>query len=231
MAVAANFLHPSEALQTLFATHTGHRLRISSGSTGQLYAQIVNGAPYDVFLAADQRRPRLLEERGLAVHGSRFTYAMGALTLWSPDAARIDEAGPRVLRRSDFRHLAIANPELAPYGLAARQALQTLGLWDALGSKLVRGENIAQTFQFVVTGNAELGFVALSQVLSPRNRAPGSRWNVPGTLHEPIRQDAVLLARGRDNPAASAFLGFLRSAKAAALIRSFGYDLVGTGEP
>lgn len=230
VAVATNFTHPSEALETLFAAHTGHQLRLSSGSTGQLYAQIVNGAPYDVFLAADQRRPRLLEERGLAVRGSRLTYAIGALTLWSPDAARVGGAGPALLRRGEFRHLAIANPELAPYGLAARQVLQALGLWEALAPKLVRGENIAQAFQYVATGNAELGFVALSQVLSPRNPTPGSRWDVPRSLHAPIRQDAVLLARGRDNAAAGAFLEFLRSPKAAALIRSFGYDSAGAAE-
>ncbi len=225
VAVASNFVHPIEALETLFAAHTGHRLRISSGSTGQLYAQILSGAPYDLFLAADQHRPRLLEERGLTVPGSRFTYAVGLLTLWSADAGRIDEAGPAVLRRGDFRHLAIANPELAPYGLAARQVLQAFGLWDALAPRLVRGQSIAQAFQFVVTGNAELGFVARSQVLSPRNRTPGSRWDVPESLHAPIRQDAVLLARARDNAAANAFMEFLRSTKAAALIRSFGYDL------
>jgi molybdate transport system substrate-binding protein len=231
VAVAANFLEPCQTLETLFAARTNHSLRLSSGSTGQLYAQIVHGAPYDVLLAADRRRPRLLEAQGLAQRGSRFTYAVGALVLWSADPHAIRGSGPDVLARGHFRHLAIANPQLAPYGLAAQQTLEALGVWKRLLPKLVRGQNIAQTFQFVVSGSAELGLVARSQVVSPLNPVAGSRWDVPASLHQPIRQDAVLLAHGEDNPAASAFLRFLRSPEATRLIRSFGYTTPGNGEP
>jgi len=222
VAVAANFLPAVEALRAPFRDASGHTLRLSAGATGQLYAQIIHGAPHHVFLAADRERPRRLVLEGHAVTDSRFTYAVGALALWSADPAMLDE--PRaVLRAGRFRHLAIANPELAPYGAAARETLQSLGLWRTLQDKLVRGHNVAQAFQYVATGNAELGFVALSQVLDPRNPHEGSRWVVPASLHGPICQDAVLLSRGANNPAARAFLDFLRSRDAAQILRALGY--------
>jgi len=177
-----------------------------------------------VLLAADQRRPELLESEGLAVAGSRFTYAVGRLTLWSPVGGRVDSDGEATLRAGAFRSLALANPDLAPYGAAARQALEKLGLWDRLKDKIVMGENIGQAHALVASGNAELGFVALSYVLSPRNDRPGSRWDVPVRLYTPIRQDAVLLTRAARNPAARALLSFLRSEAARKLIESFGYE-------
>lgn len=222
-AVATNFAEVMDALGPRFEAATGHRLRVSSGSTGKLYAQVRNGAPFDLFLAADQRRPELLETAGHAVSGSRFTYAIGRLTLWSADKDRIGADGAAVLRRDDFRHLAIANPKLAPYGLAAQQALTALDLWKPLQDRIVQGENIGQAFSLVATGNAELGFVALSAVLSPRHKVTGSRWDVPVDLYEPIRQDAVLLSRGADNIAARAFLGFIQSAEARGIVARFGY--------
>lgn len=223
VAVAANFLEPLRHLAAAFADDTGHVLRLSSGSTGQLYAQIVHGAPYDVFLAADRARPEKLERAGRAVAGSRFTYAVGTLVLWSPDAARIGADPRAALTAPRLRHLAIANPELAPYGAAARETLRAMGLWDLLSDRLVTGQNVAQAFQYVATGNAELGFVAFSQVLSPRNAQAGSRWKVPARLHAPIRQDAVLLLPGRANPAARALLEYLRSPAARNIMRRFGY--------
>jgi len=188
------------------------------GSTGKLYAQIVNGAPFDVFLAADVERPARLEADGRAVPGCRFTYALGRLALWSRDATRVDDAG-EVLRSAEFNRLAIANPRLAPYGRAAREALLALGLWEALQPRLVLGENIAQTHVFVYTGNADLGFVAWSQILA--GGAGGSHWLVPAALHEPVEQQAVAL---RDNGPVRAFVDFLRSPDARQIIREFGYD-------
>lgn len=222
-AVATNFAEVIEALAPGFEAASGHRLRLASGSTGKLYAQIVNGAPFDIFLAADQRRPELLAASNGAVQGSRFTYAIGRLALWSPDADRISGDGANVLRRGDFRHLAIANPKLAPYGIAAKQTLEELDLWAALQEKIVQGENIGQAFALVATGNAEVGFVALSAVLSPRNRNTGSRWEVPTQMYRPIRQDAVLLAHGADNAAARAFLVYIKGDKARKVIAAFGY--------
>jgi len=222
VAVAANFAEPLETLQGLFEERTGHIITVVSGSTGKLYAQIAHGAPYDLLLAADAERPARLAEEGLGVAASRFTYAIGRLALWSPDPARVTDDLETVLRRP-FRHLAIANPALAPYGAAARETLAALGLWQALEPKLVRGENVAQAFQMVATGNAELGLVALAYVRSPRNPAPGSHRAVPPHLHAPIRQDAILLARAADNAAAHAFMDFLRSPEAAAVIERFGY--------
>jgi len=222
-AVATNFAEVMAALAPRFEAATGHRLRVSSGSTGKLYAQIQNGAPFDIFLAADQRRPKLLETAGDAVAGSRFTYAIGRLTLWSADERRIGADGAAVLRDGKFRHLAIANPKLAPYGLAAQQALTALGLWKPLQDRIVQGENIGQAFSLVATGNAELGFVALSAVLSPRHKVKGSRWDVPLNLYQPIKQDAVLLAHGADNAAARSFMGFIKSAEARKIVAGFGY--------
>lgn len=221
IAVAANFLAPLQTLKKAFEQPGGHEIDIVSGSTGQLYAQITNGAPFDVLLAADQETvARLVTER-LADGSTRFTYAVGTLALFTRDSAKFAPLGLDSLRRTDFRWLAIATPELAPYGLAARETLQTLGLWDALQPRLVRGQSIAQTFALAETRNADLAFVALSQVIGYRGSA--TYVTVPEQLHAPLRQDAVMLRHGRDNVAARAFLTFLRSAPAAQTIESFGY--------
>lgn len=223
VAVAANFSEVAERLAKDFERESGHRLTFVAGSTGKLYAQIANGAPFDAFLAADQESPGRLEKEGLAFAGSRFTYATGRLTLWSGEPGRIGRDGAATLRQGKFRRLAIANPALAPYGAAAQRTLESLGLWQRFKDRIVMGETIGQAHALVATGNAELGFVALSSVLSPRNETRGSRWDVPSDLHAPIHQDAVLLARGAKNPAARAFLGFLRSPKAKAVIATYGY--------
>ena len=226
-AVASNFRATATALVAHFEAIHAHRIRISVASTGKHYAQIVNGAPFDLFLAADAERPRLLEESGIAVFGSRFTYANGRLVLWSSDKNTCN-LNCRGLVESDFDgRLAIANPDLAPYGVAARDVLQVLGRWDALNAqrKLVIGENIAQAFQFVATGNARFGFVATSQLVAMDDpRSAGCLWPVPAALHPPIAQQAVLLDRARDNPAALAFLEFLKSEAASAIITAYGYE-------
>ena len=225
IAVAANFAEIAGALEEAFEGQSPHDVTVTTGSTGKLYAQIVKGAPFDVFLSADRARAARLEDEGHAVAGSRFTYAVGRLTLWSAHEDRISDNGPAVLGEDDFRALAIANPELAPYGLAARQTLENLGLLDAVSDRIVMGENIGQAFSMVATGNAELGFIALSYVMSPRNETPGSWWAVPADLHDPIRQDAVLTARGAENAAARAFLDFLKSDEAGELIERYGYAI------
>ncbi len=224
MAVAANFSAPAKQLAAQFEKATGHRLALSSGSTGKFYAQISNGAPFDVLLAADSETPRRMEQEKLAVSGSRFTYALGKLVLWSPREGVVDDRG-EVLRTGTFRRLSLANPRLAPYGAAAQEAMERLGAWATLQDRLVMGENIAQAFQFVATGNAELGFVAYSQVREPGKPLAGSFWLVPQSLYAPLRQDAVLLAHGASNAAAREFLAFLRSAPALELIRGYGYEL------
>ena len=218
VAVAANFAAPLQALGAAFTQKSGHRVVASTGSSGKFYAQVRNGAPFHVLLSADEATPKRLEEDGLAVAGSRFTYALGRIVLWSAHDALVDGQG-EVLRSKRFNKLAIANPKLAPYGAAAQQAMTRLGVWSAVQGRVVQGENIAQTFQFVASGNAELGFVALSQLAGERK---GSRWVVPAELHAPIRQDAVLL---KQHLAAHAFLDFLRSAAARELIRASGYEL------
>lgn len=225
VAVAANFTEVAEELEKDFERQSGHTVTLVAGSTGKLYAQIANGAPFDILLSADQERPERLEKEGLAVAKSRFTYAVGRLTLWSSEPGRVGSDGAAALREGKFRRLAIANPELAPYGLAAKQALEKLGLWERFKDKIVMGETIGQAHALVASGNAELGFVALSSVLSPRSETKGSRWDVPADLYAPIRQDAVLLARAASNPAARGFLDFLRSAKVKALIESYGYNV------
>ncbi|WP_394354765.1 molybdate ABC transporter substrate-binding protein [Aquipseudomonas alcaligenes] len=224
VAVAANFTAPMQAIAADFEKATGHRVVASYGATGQFYAQIQNGAPFEMFLAADDSTPAKLEKEGLSVAGSRFTYAIGALALWSAKDGYVDNQGA-VLKANQFQHLAIANPKAAPYGLAATQVLAKLNLNQAVAPKLVEGQNIAQTLQFVSSGNAELGFVALSQVYKDGKITSGSAWLVPAELHEPIRQDALLLNKGKDNPAAKALLDYLHSAQAAALIKSYGYQL------
>jgi len=230
IAVAANFLAPAERLAAAFEADSGHRVVTASGSTGQLYAQIVNGAPFDLLLAADAERPRLLAESGVGVPGTVATYAIGRLALWSRDAGRVDSSTLSHLGDTAFRWLAIAEPEVAPYGQGARQVLEHLGLWDALQSRIVRGQSVAQTFALAETGNADLAFVALSQAVAYQGNA--SFAIVPAGLHEPIRQDLVLLRRAADNAAARAFLGFLQSPAAAGIIENYGYDLIRTpGDP
>ena len=221
VAVAANFAGPMKEVAAAFEKETGHKVLVSSGSTGKLAEQVRNGAPFQLFLSADDQAPARLESEGKAVAGSRFTYAVGRLALWSPWPGFVDPQG-EVLRKGDFRHLAAANPKLAPYGAAAFEVMRKLGLLGALEGKLVQGENISQTHQFVESGNAELGFVALSQVRQG-TAGSGSVWLVPEELHAPLRQDAALLAPGKGKPAAEALLSFLKGEKARALIRSFGY--------
>ena len=188
VAVASNFLSTFQSLAREFEKHTGHTVVISPGSSGKLYAQITHGAPFDIFFSADDQRPRLLEEEGLAVKGTRFPYAVGRLTLWSLAPDMLKDNGPDVLRQAAFSHLAIANPKTAPYGKAAEQVLQALGLWDTVQPKLVQGENIGQTLQFVASQNADLGFVALSQILDSKMEGKGSRWDAPSHLHVENRQ-------------------------------------------
>lgn len=223
VAVATNFVEVAEVLVDAFESRSEHVVSLVAGSTGKLYSQVVNGAPFDVLLAADQVRPQLLVNSQLAVAGSRATYATGQLTLWSPDPDAVTTDGSKVLAQGQFRSLAIANPSLAPYGSAARETLTNLGLWEQLETKIVMGENVGQAHAMVSTRNAELGLVALSYVVSPRNRQQGSRWDVPAGLHKPIKQDVVLLQHGADNLAARAFLEYLLSEPARATIHSFGY--------
>ena len=224
IAVAANFVAPMKKIAQDFERETGHRLQISSGSTGGFYAQIRNGAPFHVLLAADDETPLRIENEGLGIKGSRFTYAIGKLVLWSKQTNFVDSKG-EILKSNQFDRLAIANPKIAPYGLAAMEVLERLNLQVALKPKLVQGESIAQAYQFVATQNAQLGFVALSQIISEGKITEGSAWIVPPTMYSPIRQDAVLLNKGKNNAAAAAFLTYLRSEKARATIRSFGYEL------
>ena len=224
VAVAANFAAPMKKIAAEFERATGDKAVLSLGSTGNFYAQIKNGAPYQVFLSADAATPRKLEREGLAVAGTGFTYAIGKLVLWSAQPGFID-AGGEVLKKENFRHLAVANPQLAPYGAAALETLRKLGLLATLTPKLVQGQNIAQTYQFVRSGNAELGFVALSQVYEGGKLKSGSAWIVPGDLYRPIRQDAVLLKPGAANPAAEALMRFLKGAQARAVIQDYGYGL------
>jgi molybdate transport system substrate-binding protein len=223
VAVAANFTDVSRRLAPLFEQATGHRLKISYGSTGKLFAQVANGAPFEVFLAADTKHPRKAEQAGLAVPGSHFVYARGRLVLWSAKADLFD-AGESYLQAAGFAHLAIANPRTAPYGLAARQVLLHLGLWPKLQARLVRGDSIAQAFQFVATGNAEAGLVAYSQVKGWEGES-GSLWLIPQEYYTPIEQAAVLMQKGVGNPAARAFLEFLKGDVARELIGVFGYGV------
>jgi len=221
VAVASNFTAAAEEIVRAFEARTGHRVSLSPGSTGRHYAQIRLGAPFVVFLAADAERPRRLEEEGRALPGTRFTYAIGRLALWSRDPGRVDRAG-RVLRSGHLRRLAIANPRLAPYGRAAREVMERLGVWERLQTHLVRGENVAQAFQYVASGNAEAGFVAWSQLRALPADRRGSTWRVPADLHGAIEQQAVLL---REDPVGREFLDFLRGAEAASILADLGYDL------
>ena len=220
VAVAANFTAPAKDIAAAFKAKTGHEAALSFGASGQFYAQIQQGAPFQVFLSADADRPKAAIDAGLAVADSRFTYAIGKLVLWSKslDVSKGDEA----LKANGFAKLAIANPKAAPYGAAAVEAMTKLGVYDAIQPKIVQGASIGQAFEFVATGNAELGFVALSQVTDV---TAGSRWMVPQALYAPIRQDAVLLKTGADDEASKAFLAFLKGPEARAIIEKYGYAL------
>ena len=224
VAVAANFAAPAQKIALAFEQDTGHKAIISIGSTGKFYTQIKNGAPFQVLLAADDQTTMRLENEGLAVLGTRFTYAIGKLVLWSKQVGTVDERG-EVLRRANFEHLAIADPRLAPYGLAAMQAIEKMGLEKQLLPKVVWGENISQTYLYVDSQAASIGFVALSQVIQDGKIREGSAWIVPSTLYSMIRQDAILLNTGKNNLAADLFIRYLHSEKAQKIIHSFGYEL------
>lgn len=223
VAVAANFTDATRDIVPLFEKATGHKVKVSFGSTGKLYSQIENGAPFEVFLAADSKRPKKAEIEDLAVKGTRFTYAMGKLALWSPEEKRFNDA-EAYLKKASFAHVAIANPKTAPYGLAAQQVMEKLGVWETLQGKIVRGDSISQTFQFAASGNAAVGFVALSQVTAWK-KTKGTTWNIPQSYYAPIEQQAVLLKSGESNPAARAFLDFLKGSKARKVISSYGYGV------
>ncbi|WP_058556181.1 molybdate ABC transporter substrate-binding protein [Thiohalocapsa sp. ML1] len=223
IAVAANFTAPMKIIAEMFAEDTEHTVVTSFGATGKFYAQIKNGAPFEALLAADEKTPKKLADEGAGVADSRFTYAIGTLVLWSAKPDLVED-GKALLASGDFNKLSIANPKLAPYGVAAVQTMEAMGLKDALEPKLVMGENIAQTFQFVDTGNADLGFVALSQVMQNGEITKGSGWVVPADMHAPIRQDAIMLEPGKDNPAVAAFLEYLKSERALEVIHAFGYE-------
>jgi molybdate transport system substrate-binding protein len=224
VAVAANFTAPLQAIASEFEQDSGHKVVASFGATGQLYAQIQHGAPFEVLLSADASTPAKLDSEGLGVSGSRFTYAIGSLVLWSAKPGYLD-GSDAVLKANQYQHLALANPKAAPYGLAATEVLDQLGLSAAVRDKLVEGQNITQAHQFIATGNAELGFVALSQVYKDGQLTGGSAWIVPAQLHTPIKQDALILKKGEDNPVAAAFSEYLKGPKAAAIIKSYGYQL------
>ena len=221
VAAASNFREPLKHIVTAFEADSRHKVVLSTGSTGKLYAQIRNGAPFEVFLAADIERPALLEKEGAALPGTRFTYARGRLVLWSPKPGYVDDSGA-VLDTDAFRYLAMPNPKLAPYGKAAQQVLEARGRWDALRGRIAQGENISQAHHFIVSGNADLGFLALSQVKRPGKVIEGSYWLPPAALHDPIDQQAILV---KDTPAARAFLEFLKSAAAKNIIQRYGYEL------
>lgn len=223
VAVASNFTAPMKQIAQDFAKDTGHTAQLSFGATGKFYAQIINGGPFEVLLAADDTTPEKLVGEGQAVAASRFTYAIGQLVLWSPQAGYVDDKGA-VLKTGDFKHISIANPKLAPYGLAAMQTLDKMNLMASVVPRMVTGENIAQTYQFIASGNAQLGFVALSQVLENGKLRAGSAWQVPASMHDPIRQDAVVLNKGKDNAAAAALMQYLKGDKARAVMTSFGYS-------
>lgn len=224
VAVAANFTAPMQQIAAEFQKDTGHIAKLSFGASGKFYAQIVNGAPFEVFISADDTTPARLEKEGHAIAGSRFTYAVGTLVLWSAKAGFVDAKG-EVLKGGNFNKVSIANPKTAPYGAAAIETLKKLNLLAAIQPKFVQGENISQTLHFVSTGNADLGFVALSQVYKDGRITSGSAWIIPGDFHEPIYQDAAILTKGKDSAAAAALLAYLKGDKARAVIQSFGYSL------
>lgn len=224
VAVASNFSKPMTEIAAEFEKASGHSAKLSFGASGKFVSQIENGAPFEVLLSADAKGPQKLEQTGLAVAGSQFTYALGKLVLWSSTPGYVDNQG-KILTIGGFKHLALADPKLAPYGAAAVEVLKGLNLQDKLSPLFVLGENIAQTYQFISTGNAELGFVALSQVIDNGHCGSGSCWIIPDDRHAPIRQDAVLLTLGAENPAAKALMDYLKSVPALAIIQKYGYGL------
>ena len=224
VAVAANFAAPMQKIAPLFEKDTGHKVILSFGATGSFYAQIKNGGPFQILLSADDETPLKLEKEGLGIVGSRFTYATGKLVLWSKQPGKVDDAG-QILKAGNFQRLAMANPKLSPYGMAAHETLAKLDLLQTVQPKIVQGDNIAQTYQFVFTENAQLGFVALSQVYADSKIAQGSAWVVPSHLHSPLKQDALLLNPGKNKPAAEALMNYLKSDKARKIIRAFGYEI------
>ncbi|MDI1277526.1 molybdate ABC transporter substrate-binding protein [Methylobacter sp.] len=224
VAVAANFTKPMTEIAAAFEKSSGHKASLSFGSSGKFVSQFENGGPFEVFLSADDKGPIKLEQSGLAVANTRFTYALGKLVLWSATPGLVDDQG-QVLSKGGFKHIALADPKLAPYGAAAVEVMKSRGVFDKLQPLFVQGENIAQTHQFVSTGNAELGFLALSQVIDNGKIVGGSGWIIPSDLHKPIRQDAILMKTGAGNPAAPALMTFLKSPEALAIIKKYGYDL------
>ena len=225
VAVAANFTKPMTEIAADFEKATGHSAKLAFGASGKFVAQFENGAPFEVFLSADEKNPVKLEQNGLTVAGSRFTYAIGKLALWSSNADTVDAEG-QVLENGNFNHLALADPKLAPYGVAALEVLKNKGLLEKLQPKFVQGENIAQTHEFINSGAAELGFIALSQISENGKINTGSAWIIPDSLYSPILQDAVLLKSGEANPAAVSLMAYLKSAPALAIIRKYGYGIV-----
>jgi len=224
VAVASNFAAPMERIVALFQKESGHTVKVSSGASGKLYSQIKSGAPFDVFLSADEETPKRLIQEGSAINGSRFIYATGRLVLWSAQSDFVDDKGA-VLNKGNFNKLAIGNPRYSPYGTAAKETLEKLTMWNAMQEKLGKGESVAQTYQIIANENAELGFIALSLVMHDGKVTAGSWWLVPSELHKPIRQSAVLLSGAKDNEAAKAFLVYLKSEQARAVMRGFGYEL------
>jgi len=229
VAVAANFTAPMRKIAQAFEQDTGHKAKLVFGSTGKFYAQIKNGAPFAVLLSADDETPARLEKEGAAIAGTRFTYAVGRLALWSKNPALVDNKGQVLLSnttdKNNFKKLAIADPKLAPYGVAAMEILMRMGVLSKVAPKLVQGDSIGQAFQFVMTENAELGLVAFSQISMDGRITQGSAWVVPQNLYTPLKQDAVLLALGKDNAAALALMKYLQSERAQAIIRAYGYTL------
>ena len=224
IAVASNFILPFKELSREFQGFTGKKILLISGSTGKLFAQIIHGAPFDIFLAADSFRPKLLEKEGLGVPGTRFTYALGRLVLWSLNSKFLFKNDLQVLSQKNFRYLAIANPKTAPYGKAAEQVLRKKGLWKKIQNRLVRGENISQTFQFVITGNADMGFIAYSQFIRKQSQLRGYSLTIPKDWHNPIRQQAILLKRAKANKLAFDFISFLKNKRTKKIIESYGYS-------
>ena len=224
VAVAANFAQPMKDIAAEFEKDTGHKLNLTQGATGKFYAQITNGAPFEVFLSADDETPSKLVKEGKAIAATQFTYAIGRLVLWSPDEKLVDQGGG-VLKTDKFKFLSIANARVAPYGRAAVQTMQKLGVLTAIEPRVVQGESISQTYQFVTSGNAQLGFVALSQVWDSGKLKSGSAWIVPEDMHEQLRQDIVLLNPGKESKAATALVDYLKSDKARKVIERYGYKL------
>ncbi|MFT5716642.1 MAG: molybdate transport system substrate-binding protein [Oleiphilaceae bacterium] len=223
IAVAGNFYQPLKLISAQFSQLSGHELQVSVGSTGKLYAQIINGAPFDVLISADQIRPTKLAAQQLAIKKTQFTYAIGKLVLWSRDQSLIDNQGMH-LKTGTLKHLAIANPKIAPYGEQAVNVLKNMGIYQQLASKLILGQSVGQTFQHLSTGSVQQGILALSQVMQDGTISSGSGWIIPDALYQPIQQDAILLNKGKNNAAAIAFLAYLKNPQSEKVIRSFGYQ-------